>query len=60
MKRSLSKQMIFQIERCINRGNSAVVKVEHGDMVILEEKRTLFYRDEKQRKEDNPTGLTVK
>lgn len=57
MKRQLSPKMIQEIERCINRGNSAVVKVEQGDMVILEEKRTLFY---KLRKEDDPTGSMAK
>lgn len=55
MKRKLSPQTIANIERCINRGNAAVVKVEHCDIVVLEEKRTLFFKD----KEENPTGLTT-
>lgn len=55
MKRKLSPQTISNIERCINRGNAAVVKVEHCDIVVLEEKRTLFFKD----KEENPTGLTT-
>ena len=57
MKRNLTQEIVTQIERCINRGNSAVVKVEHGDIVVLEEKRTLFYKQ--TRKENNPTGFAV-
>ena len=56
MKRRLTPETVSNIERCINRGNAAVVKVEHCDIVVLEEKRTLFF---KEKKEENPTGLAV-
>jgi 3-phosphoglycerate kinase len=45
MQRSLPKEVVTFIEHCINRGNSAVVKVEQGRIVVLEEKRKLVGKE---------------
>ena len=41
--------ILKKIEYCINRGNAAVVKVEHGDMIIMEEQRKILIRDKDEK-----------
>lgn len=45
MQRTLPKEIVQLIEYCINRGNSAIVKVEYGKVVVLEEKRKLVGKE---------------
>lgn len=45
----MASTILRRIEYCVNRGNAAVVKVEHGDMIIMEEQRKILIRDKDEK-----------
>lgn len=55
MKRTLTPEQVKAIEHCINRGNSAIIRVEHKGIVVLEMSKRLVFREEEKKQTNGST-----